>query len=158
MAPACQLAQVNIARMRAPIDDPVMAGFVARLDAVNALAESSPGFVWRLKTDDNNATSIAAYDDPLIIINLSVWQSAEHLRQFVYRSAHTEVMKQRRDWFERYEQAYTALWWIPAGHQPGIAEAKERLKYLQRHGPSAFAFGFRSLHPAPGARLAAMEE
>jgi len=146
----CQLAQVNIARAHALIDDLLMAGFVARLDQINTLAESSPGFIWRLKTDEGNATAIQVYDDERILFNLSVWESPQHLRQFVYRSAHAEVMKQRKTWFERFGEAYMALWWIAPGHIPTIAEAKERLAYLQLNGESEFAFSFSSLFPAPG--------
>ncbi|HEY0847652.1 MAG TPA: DUF3291 domain-containing protein [Noviherbaspirillum sp.] len=141
----CHLAQVNIARALAPIDDPQMAGFVARLDDINALAESSPGFVWRLKTDEGNATSLRPYDDERILVNLSVWKSPEDLQQFVYRSAHAQVMRQRKQWFERFGDVYMALWWIEPGHVPTIAEAKERLRYLQLHGESDFAFSFASL-------------
>ena len=119
----CQLAQINIGRARGAIDTPVMAGFVARLDEINALAEASPGFVWRLKTDEGNATALQPYDDERILINMSVWTSPEHLKQFVYRSAHSEVMRQRKAWFERFHDAYQALWWIPHGHIPTIAEA-----------------------------------
>jgi hypothetical protein len=150
MKPPCHLAQVNIARARAPIDDPLMGGFVARLDAINALAEASPGFVWRLKTDEGNATSLQPYDDERILVNLSVWQTPEHLKQFVYRSAHKEVMHHRKEWFERFTGAYMALWWIEPGHVPTIAEAKERLAYLQLHGESEFAFSFAHIIPVGG--------
>ena len=118
------LAQVNIARLRAPIDDPLLAGFVARLDDVNALADAAPGFVWRLQTDAGNATALRPYDDDRILFNLSVWESPERLRDFVYRSAHVEVMRQRKSWFERFDGPYYALWWVPAGHIPSIDEAK----------------------------------
>ena len=113
-----------------------MQGFVSRLDEINALAEGSPGFVWRLKEDGGNATSIQAYDDPLIIVNLSVWESPEHLRDFVFRSDHIKVMRQRRSWFERFDGIYLALWWVPAGHRPTVGEAKERLAHRQQHGDS----------------------
>lgn len=146
----CQLAQVNIARAHAPIDDPLMADFVAHLDQINALAESSPGFVWRLKMDDGDATVLQAYEDERILFNLSVWESPQHLRQFVYRSAHAEVMKRRKEWFSRFGEAHLALWWIAPGHIPTIAEAKERLAYLQLNGETEFAFSFASLFPAPG--------
>jgi heme-degrading monooxygenase HmoA len=125
-----------------------MAGFAARLDAVNALAESSPGFVWRLKTEAGNATSISAHDDELILVNLSVWESVEHLKQFVYRSAHAEAMKSRRQWFERMREPHAALWWVAPGHAPTVAEAKERLAYLRLYGETEFAFSFaRVIHP-----------
>ncbi|MGH8807980.1 MAG: DUF3291 domain-containing protein [Noviherbaspirillum sp.] len=148
----CHIAQVNIGRARASIADPLMAGFVARLDEINALAEASPGFVWRLKTDDGNATSLQPYDDERILINLSVWESPEHLKQFVYRSAHADVMRERKAWFERFSDAYIALWWVAPGHCPTIAEAKERLAYLQLHGESEFAYSFARQFPAPGVK------
>ena len=143
------LAQVNIARLRAPLDDPSIAGFVARLDDVNALADAAPGFVWRLQTDAGNATALRPYDDDRILFNLSLWQSPEHLRDFVYRSAHVEVMRQRRSWFERYDGPYYALWWVPAGHIPSVDEAKERLEHLRAHGESALSFSFATLFPSP---------
>lgn len=146
----CQLAQVNIGRAHGRIDDPVMSGFVARLDEINSLAETSPGFVWRLKTEAGNATALQPYDDERILINMSVWESPEHLKQFVYRSTHGQIMRQRKEWFERFKDAYIALWWIAPGHIPTIAEAKERLQYLQLNGESDFAFTFARLFPAPG--------
>ena len=145
-----QIAQVNIARMLAPMDDPLLAGFVARLEDINALADSAPGFVWRLKTDAGDATSLRPYDDDRILFNLSVWATPEALRQFVYRSAHTDVMRQRKSWFERFDGMYYALWWIPIGHLPSITEARGRLEHLRSHGESAHAFSFASLFPAPG--------
>lgn len=154
----CHLAQVNIARALATIDDPRMAGFVARLDDINALAESSPGFVWRLKTDEGNATSVRPYDDDRILVNLSVWKSPEDLQQFVYRSAHAQVMRQRKQWFERFGDVYMALWWIEPGHEPTLAEAKERLRYLQLHGESDFAFSFASLLGKPSKTTASLAE
>jgi hypothetical protein len=146
------LAQVNIARLRAPLDDPLLAGFVARLDDVNALADASPGFVWRLQTDAGNATALRAYDDDRILFNLSLWQTPERLREFVYRSAHVEVMRQRKSWFERFDGPYYALWWVAAGHTPSVAEAKERLEHLRAHGETAHAFSFAKLFPSPDAR------
>lgn len=151
MRPSCHIAQVNIARARAPLDDPLMAGFVGRLDEINMLAEASPGFVWRLKTEQGDATSLRPYDDERIMVNLSVWESPEHLKQYVYRSAHAQVMRMRNSWFERLGDVHLALWWITPGHMPTIAEAKERLHYLQAHGESAHAFSFASLFPLPGA-------
>jgi hypothetical protein len=143
------LAQVNIARLRAPLDDPLLAGFVARLDDVNALADASPGFVWRLQTAAGDATALRPYDDERILVNLAVWQSPERLREFVYRSAHVDVMRQRRSWFERFDGPYYALWWVPAGHIPSVDEAKERLEHLRAHGESTQAFSFAKLFPTP---------
>ena len=147
----CHIAQINIARALAPMEDPLMAGFVARLDDINALADSSRGFVWRLKTEDGNATSVQAYEDAMILVNMSVWKTPEDLKQFVFRSDHVNVMRQRRKWFEPLGDVPYALWWIQAGHIPTIAEAKERLKYLQLNGESEFAFSFASLFHAPSA-------
>lgn len=125
---AFHLAQINIARMLAPIDDPIMAGFVAQLTPINALAEKSPGFVWRLQSEGGDATSIKVYDDDMIIINLTVWGNADALRQYVYKSAHSAVMRDRRRWFEKFEGPYYAMWWIPAGHIPSTEEGRERLE------------------------------
>jgi uncharacterized protein DUF3291 len=145
------LSQVNIGRVRAPIEDPLMAGFVARLADINALADASPGFVWRLQTDAGNATAFRPYEDDRILVNLSVWETAEQLRDFVYRSAHTDVMRQRKAWFERFSGMYYALWWVPAGHIPSLAEAKERLEHLRAHGESPYSFSFAMLFPEPDA-------
>jgi hypothetical protein len=144
------LAQLNVARLRAPIDAPETAAFVEMLDPVNALADATTGFVWRLQTDEGNATSILVEEgDPLFIVNLSVWESLEALSDFVYRSAHTDVMRRRAEWFERARDAYVVLWWVPQGHRPTTTEAMQRLDRLRRDGPTAEAFTFRSAFPAP---------
>lgn len=144
------LAQVNIGRMRAPIDDPVMAGFKNLLDPINALADASPGFVWRLQTEDGNATAIRPYpDDALMAVNMSVWESLPALQQFVYRSSHLGPMRQRGQWFEPLEGPILVLWWVPAGHIPTVAEALDRLGSLKQHGPTAHAFTFRTPFPPP---------
>lgn len=144
--PKFHLAQLNIARMTGKnINDPVMNEFVAQLDSINALAEQSKGFVWRLKTDDGNATAYNPYNDDRIIVNFSVWETASDLKEYVYRSAHTVVMKDRRKWFENFGQPYYVLWNIPAGYIPTVDEAVERLGHLQRHGPSAYAFDFKNI-------------
>jgi hypothetical protein len=143
------LAQVNVARMLAPLDSPVMAGFVALLPTVNAEADRSPGFVWRLETPDGDATSIRAFEDPMILVNMSVWESVEALKDFVYRSGHIVPLRERAQWFERPQQAHLAMWWIPAGHIPTVEEARERLEHLRTHGPSAFAFTFTASFAPP---------
>ena len=143
------LAQINIARMLAPIDDPIMADFVAQLPPINALAEQSPGFVWRLQSESGDATSIKAYDDDLIIINLTVWESLDALRVYVYKSAHHGVLRERKRWFERFDGPYYALWWVPAGHLPDPLEGKERLEYLREHGDTPYAFSFKHVFPKP---------
>jgi hypothetical protein len=145
-----QLAQVNVGRLVAAHDDARVGGFFAQLDAINALAEASPGFVWRLQGDGGNATDLQPTPDPRFIVNISVWDDAEALFGFVYKSGHTAIMAQRRDWFERFEGAYQALWWVAAGHRPGIDEALARLWLLDRYGPSAQAFTFKARFPAPG--------
>jgi heme-degrading monooxygenase HmoA len=139
------LAQVNIGRIRAPLDDRVMSGFVNRLNEINELAERSPGFVWRLQTPEGNATYLRPYNDDRILVNMSVWESVEALKHYVYSTAHAELIRQRQEWFERFSSAYLALWWVPAGHLPGIDEAKKRLAYLDAHGPTQFAFTFKKI-------------
>jgi heme-degrading monooxygenase HmoA len=147
---AHHLAQVNIGRFRAPIDSPIMEGFRRQLDPINALADHSPGFVWRLQTEDGNATAIRPYEgDDLMAINMSVWESLEALQQFVYKSHHVETLRGRHQWFEPIAGPILALWWIPAGHLPTVAEARERLQYLKDHGPTPHAFTFRTPFPAP---------
>jgi Domain of unknown function (DUF3291) len=143
------LAQVNIGRLRAPIDDPIMEGFRSQLDPINALADRSPGFVWRLQTEEGDATAIHPYDDELMAINMSVWESLEALQQFVYRSGHVAPLRDRTQWFELIEGPILALWWIPAGHVPTVDEAKARLAHLELHGPSPHAFTFRAPFPPP---------
>src|SRR5439155_8981163 len=134
------LAQINIGRIKAPLEDPVMFGFVSRLDELNAIADRSPGFVWRLQTYEGNATALRPYDDERILLNMSVWKSIEQLRAYVYETVHADVLRQRRDWFEKFERTYLALWWIPVGHIPSIEEAKARLDSLDANGPTPFAF------------------
>jgi hypothetical protein len=143
------LAQINVARAVAPVDDPAMAEFVAQLDAINAVADASPGFVWRLQTESGNATDIQAYSDPRIIINMSVWESAEALFEYVYKSDHLSVLRRRRDWFERANRPILALWWIEAGQLPTVEEGIARLDYLAEHGPTARAFTFKERFPTP---------
>ena len=146
---AYHLAQMNIGRLIAPMDDPRIAGFVAQLDPVNALADAAPGFVWRLQSSSGNATDIAYSDDPSIIVNMSVWQSVESLRAFTYQAHHLQVFRQRAQWFEKSAVPTYCLWWVPAGHIPAVAEGRERLQHYQQHGPSPYAFWFQHLFPAP---------
>lgn len=134
------LAQLNIGRIRAPLDSPVMSGFVERLDEINALADASPGFVWRLQTASGNATDVRAYDDDMLLVNLSVWKSVESLKHYVYKSSHAELLRGRGQWFEKFDGPYLVLWWIPAGHIPTVQEAKARLEHLKQNGPSRYAF------------------
>lgn len=145
------LAQVNIARMVAPLNDPLMAEFVAKLAEVNALAEASPGFIWRFQTPAGDATAYRAYEDDLILFNMSVWTSLEALSQYVYamESEHRQVMKQRRRWFEQFDDPSMALWWIPQGHIPTPKEAEARLESLRSCGATALAFTFKQPFAAP---------
>ena len=148
--PAHLLANFNVARMRFErLEDPGMHGFASRLAEINAAAEDSPGFVWRLQTDEGDATAIRPYEDDRILINLSLWESVEALEQFVYRTAHGDLVRQGRNWFERTADATLVLWWIPAGEHPTLADAVERLDRLRREGPSADAFTFAERWPRP---------
>jgi len=147
--PTYHLAQINIARMLAPIDDPIMAEFVAQLPPINALADQSPGFVWRLQSESGDATSIRVYDDDFIIVNLTVWESVDALREYVYKSAHQGVLRDRKRWFEKFGGPSYALWWVPAGHLPSTQEGKGRLEYLREHGDTAYAFSFKHVFPKP---------
>lgn len=151
MSNGWHLAQVNIGRLVAPHGDSRVQPFFDALDEVNALAESSPGFVWRLKGEGNSATDLKPTADPLLIPNMSVWEDADSLFQFVYRSAHTPFMVRRREFFEKFEGSYQALWWIEAGTTPTINDALSRLRHLDRFGPTAHAFTFKKRFPPPGA-------
>jgi len=154
------IAQINVGRILGPIDSAIMADFVARLDEINALADGSPGFVWRLQTEDGDATAIRPFDDEMIILTLSVWESPAALHAYVYQSGHAEVMRRRREWFSRMAEAFVALWWVPAGHRPTVAEAVVRLDCLRAHGPTPHAFTFRQQFPPPdveGVRLEAVD-
>jgi hypothetical protein len=143
-----ELAQLNISHLLAPIESPLLADFVANLDRINAIAEAADGFKWRLMTDDGNATSLRPFGDD-VIINMSVWRDLESLQKYVYRSAHVEILKRRREWFTRSSEADFVLWWVAAGHRPSISEAAGRLEYLRRQGASPTAFTFSKAFSAP---------
>ncbi|WP_084000463.1 DUF3291 domain-containing protein [Actinomadura kijaniata] len=148
------LAQLNIAALRFPLDDPRVADFVAALEPINALADAAPGFVWRLVGEgSDDATGLRPFG-PDVIVNLTVWEGAEALWDYVYRSGHLEVMRRRREWFQRHAEAHLAMWWVPAGHVPSLAEAAERLELLCAEGPSPRAFTFTSSYTAEEARAA----
>ncbi|MFF2199642.1 DUF3291 domain-containing protein [Streptomyces sp. NPDC058145] len=142
------LAQVNIARLKYPLDSPRLKAFVDGLDPVNAVADASDGFVWRLQSDSGNATDIPFLGDAWLIVNMSVWRDIDALTAFMYRGRHRELLARRREWFERPGDAVTALWWVPAGHRPDVAEAEERLLHLRAHGPTPYAFTLRTSFPA----------
>jgi hypothetical protein len=150
------LAQVNIGRLLAPLDSPQLTDFVAALDPVNAVADAAPGFLWRLQTEDGNATAVHAFEwdtagSAGVITNMSVWESPEALADFVYSAEHRRVLRRRRRWFEHMTEAYTALWWIPRGSVPSTADAEERIRLLRQHGPTASAFRLRVIFPPPDA-------
>jgi hypothetical protein len=138
------LAQSNIARMRAPLDDPIMAGFVELLEPLNALADRSLGFIWRMQDEDGDATAIRVFEDELILFNLSVWESIEALQDYAYRSNHVNAVRVRGDWFEPMSKPNFVLWWVPVGHIPSVEEARERFSMLWEHGPTAAAFTFHT--------------
>lgn len=153
---AYQLVQLNIGIIKGPIDSPVMAEFVANLDRINALAERSPGFVWRLQTEEGNATAIRPYpENENMAVNLSVWTDVDSLRRFVFQSAHVDIMRRRSEWFLKMDEPFLVLWWVPTGHIPTIQEAKEKLELLRRRGPAAEAFTFREAYPPPDDSTAA---
>ncbi len=153
MSEQWQLAQLNIGTLLHPADSPELAEFTANLDRINGLAESSPGFVWRLKDETGNAMAIRHPDDELFgddkLVNLSVWRDLSSLRDFVFSSDHASFLRRRNEWFERSEQVYLVLWWVPAGHQPGLEEAGQRLRMLMEQGPGPEAFSFRKNFDPP---------
>ena len=149
------LAQVNIGRLREPLDSPLLADFVAALDPVNAAADAAPGFIWRMQTEDGNATAVRAFEwdadgSAGVLVNMSVWESVEALAAYVYSDTHRQVLRRRREWFQRMPVAYTALWWIPRGHVPTTHEAEDRVRHLRLHGPTARAFTLKEHFPPPG--------
>ena len=142
------LAQVNVARLAAPLDSPQLADFVANLEPINAIADASDGFVWRLQTETGDATSLRFMDDDWLIVNMSVWASLEALRTYVYRSAHADVLRRRQEWFVKMIEGHVALWWIEAGTLPSLGDAEERLLRLRVDGPTPHAFTLKESYPA----------
>jgi len=143
------LAQLNVALARHEMDSIHMHGFVSRLEEIDSLADRAPGFVWRLQTEEGDSTAIRVFDEPLMLINLSVWEDLETLRQFVFKSSHAELLKNRAAWFRKMESNHLALWWIPRGHVPSIEEAKEKLDCIRQHGPTQEAFSLAKPFPPP---------
>lgn len=149
-----QLAQINIGILKGPLDSPQIKGFKDGLDPMNALADASPGFVWRLESEETgNATDIQAFEDEEILINMSVWEDIDSLKAYTYQSQHVEFVRQRRDWFEKMDSAHFVMWWVPVGHIPTLAEARERLAHYQAHGETAVAFTFKRPFSATGQPL-----
>jgi hypothetical protein len=140
------LAQLNIAELRHPLDHPALASFVDRLDPVNAVADAAPGFVWRLQEESGNATGVRPWGDDMIV-NLSLWDDLEALRAYVFGAAHAEVLRSRREYFVPMETPNLVVWWVPFGHRPDLAEARERLDHLEKHGPTPYAFTLRTAFP-----------
>lgn len=149
---AYHLAQVNVALARAEMTSEIMSGFVSRLDKINRLAENSKGFVWRLIGDGSDASSIRVFENPLFLVNMSVWEDLESLKIYAYKSAHVELIRDRDAWFHKLPEAHQALWWVPAGHIPTVFEAKLQLEHIRAHGPSPKAFTFAKPFPHPTAR------
>ena len=137
------IAEVNIGRIRAPLDDPIMAGFVDNLVQINNLGAQAPGFVWQLMDDAGDSTSFRVFDDERILLNMTVWDSIDALFAFTYKSEHVEFFRRRREWFEKMDIPYLAMWWVPAGHRPTPREARDKLEYLHQHGPTPLAFTFK---------------
>jgi hypothetical protein len=146
-----ELAQLNIGVIKGPMDSPVMAEFAANLERINALAERSPGFVWRLQTEEGDATALRPFENENTLVNMSVWRDLAALNQYVYGSAHVEIMRRRREWFERMKEASLVLWWVPQGHRPTVGEAIAKLELLRAKGPRPEAFTFRAAFPPPDA-------
>jgi hypothetical protein len=141
------LAQLNVGVVIAPIEDDLMAGFLEGLDPINALADAAPGFVWRLQDDSGAATSFRITEDDRLLVNMSTWATPAALQDFVFRTAHTDYLRRRREWFEVPTEPTTVLWWVPAGHQPTLDEAAERLWALRKDGPTPYAFTLREQFP-----------
>lgn len=137
------IAQLNIAKAKYELDSPQLKDFIDNLEPINQIAESSDGFIWRLKDDSGNAVSIQAFDDPRVIVNMSVWTSIDALKSFMFKTHHVDFLKRKQEWFERLEQANHVLWWISKEHRPTLQEAQERLRYLRDNGESPYAFSFK---------------
>ena len=143
------IAQFNVAKMIASFDDLVMQDFVDGLEPINTMADNSPGFIWRLQDDSGDATSIQAFEDERILVNMSVWESLDALKGFVYRSAHLDFLRNKKVWFQPLTGSNLVLWWVQEGHIPTVAEGKRRLEILASRGPSQEAFTFSTSFPAP---------
>ena len=142
-----QLAQINIAQAKYSLESQEMSGFTNRLDEINTIADKAEGFVWRLQTEEGDATTLRVFPDPALIVNLSVWENLEALQNFIYKSMHIELMQSKKSWFNKIEQASLALWWVPQGHIPTVDEAKEKLVLIDENGSSLKAFTFAKPFP-----------
>lgn len=137
------LAQVNIAKRLAPLDDPIMQDFINNLDKINAIADLSAGFIWRLQ-DEDKVEAVSVFQDDSLIINMSVWEDLDSLFNYTYNSGHIEVFKRKKEWFSKMKMMHMAFWYIPEGYEPTFQDAKDRLDYLNKHGDSPYAFSFKS--------------
>lgn len=144
-----ELAQLNIATLLAPIDSPTLADFVSELDRINAIAENSSGFVWRSQSENGNATDMANDFGDDVVANLSVWRSVDELHNYIFRTAHAQMMSRRKQWFKMMRETYAVLWWVPLGHRPTLSEARMKLELLRSRGPTPAAFTFRETYPKP---------
>ncbi|MEB8433587.1 DUF3291 domain-containing protein [Cocleimonas sp. KMM 6892] len=143
------IAQINIAQAKADKDSEIMSGFISRLDEIHTLADNAPGFIWRLETEDGDDGSVSVFNDPLLLINMSVWRDIDSLRAFVYKSIHIELLQDRDAWFDKMGEMHQTLWWVPAGHIPTIQEGKDKLDQIREFGPTAKAFTFGKKFPSP---------
>lgn len=150
------LAEMNIAQLRAPLTDPLIKEFVEGLDPINAIADQSPGFVWRLQTEEGDATSLRPFENELVIVNMSVWETVDALKQYVYKTNHVDFVRRRKEWFDKME-IFFVMWWIPIGHMPTVDEGKAKLAHLAEHGETSEAFTFRSPFAMPAAEMARSE-
>ncbi|MFK4223471.1 DUF3291 domain-containing protein [Streptomyces sp. NPDC019890] len=146
-----ELAQVNIARLKFPLDSPELKPFVDGLDPVNAVADAADGFIWRMQEESGNATDLRIFGDDWLLVNISVWRDPNALTAFMYQGLHRELLGRRHEFFERVEEVMTTLWWVERGHRPTVAEAEERLRHIREHGPARRAFTLRTSFPPPGA-------
>lgn len=151
---AFELAQVNVARLKHPLESPQLKDFVDNLDPVNAVADAADGFVWRMQDATGNASALRAFEGDAVMVNMSVWRDPDALTAFMYQGTHRELLARRNEFFERIKEVMTALWWVPAGHRPTVAEAEQRLLHLRAHGPTEYAFTLRTSFPPPVAREA----
>jgi hypothetical protein len=144
-----ELAQVNIGRLKHPLDSPQLKDFVDNLVPVNTVADAADGFVWRLQTEAGDATDLRVFGDDWLMVNMSVWRDTDALTAFMYQGVHRELLARRYEFFERMHEVMTTLWWVPAGHRPTVREAEERLLHIREHGPTQRAFTLRKSFPAP---------
>ncbi|WP_308914828.1 DUF3291 domain-containing protein [Jannaschia sp. LMIT008] len=147
-APDWHLAEVNVARLKAPIGSPVVAPFADALDRINGIADRVDGFVWRHVDASGNATDTQVADDPRVIYNASTWRDGAAFETFVWGTLHARFYERRAEWFDALGSMHFAMWWVPPGHRPDVAEAMEALRSLDRHGPTSRGFGWAGLPEA----------